>query len=261
VARFLLECTRLNLLIPWRHLVDAVGFYIFTIFLFVGIAQVLTATVPAEDRTATVGMTLISYLFWLLYVATSHSTGMNISSHATQGLLERELVNPFGHLATILVWIGARYLSWLPSFFPILFGLAALYGVDVWTPLPALLLVMMIALPFLIGLGLIYAGLAFVYRHVSSVIGMLQFILFSAALGTHLPAGDRLEPVLTWFPYTQAIRLLSGVVVDKKSFSWLIAPEQIVPYVVTSVAVLVLGVVVFVRLDEVAVRRGTLGQA
>lgn len=260
MIRFLIEQTRLELLTPFRYTLNLIGFYTFTIFIFIGIAQVLVTTTPAADRASAIGMMLMSYLFWFLYVQTSHSTGMNISYQASQGILQRQLINPFGHLTTLLVWILGRQLGYFPMFFPIMFGLAALYGVDVWTPLPTLLLIMTIAAPFLVGLGLIYAGLALVFRQVSSVIGMLQFILLPAALGTHLPAGDRLEPILTWFPYTQAIRLLSAVVVDQRDITWVLAPSQLVPYLASSLLVLGLGIALFTWLDDLALRRGTIGQ-
>lgn len=253
--------TRFFLLTPWRYPLDTLGFYVFTFMLFSGLIIGIVNFTPLERLNVTKGAILISYVFWLLYVMTAHSAATSIATFASQGVLERELITPLGHLRAILLWLIARYLAYVPQYLVIVTILIVVFQVPLsLTPLDFLGLLAVLALSFLffVGISLIFGGLALVFKQVVSVIGLFQFVFFTLSLAATRLSGW-LDQLFQWFPYTQAIRLLLLIATDKE------LPGASMLYELSllglsSLLFFLIGILVFRWMDRVAMERGLLGQ-
>lgn len=253
--------TRFFLVTPWRYPLDTLGFYVFTFMLFSGLIIGVVNFTPLEHISVTKGAILLSYVFWLLYVMTAHSAATSIATFASQGVLERELITPLGHLRAILLWLSARYLAYVPQYLVLVTILVAVFQV----PLPLappdflwLLAVLLTSFLFFAGISLIFGGLALVFKQVVSVIGIFQFLFFTLSLATTRPLGW-LDSLFQWFPYTQAIRVLLMIAGDKE-LPWTSALYELGVLGGSSLLFFAVGLLVFRWMDRVAMERGLLGQ-
>lgn len=191
---------------PWRYPLDTLGFYIFTLMLFSGLILGVTRFAPIQEIEEAKGAVLISYVFWLFYVMSAHSTSISIASLASSGTLERHLITSMGHLKVVLIWLIARYIAYVPQYIVIIVILTLIFRVQIFFSFGiviAVVAVFLVSFLFFIGLALIFTGLALVFKQVTSVIGLFQFIFFTFSLAANDPSGSWLDQVFQWFPYTQ----------------------------------------------------------
>jgi len=264
-VRYLLKILRAHFTVEFimlfRYPLDLASMYVVITLVLAGIFLGINAFVPAGQLMgATKAAIFIGYFFWTFWLLTVQSAAWEITMAANQGYLEREFLTPAGHSGTVVAKILSNSVSGLGHYLIIATVCILLFRVKLALDVPSILLVFLCCYAFLVGVGLAFAGLALVFKRIGSVISIFQMVLMVlsfAALGKFGPAA---EEVMRWFPYTHAIRLLRAVLVDGRTFAYVLEPANVGPLVAGAAFFFLAGLVVFTRLDRVAMDRGLIGQ-
>ena len=184
-----------------------------------------------------------------------------ITGEASIGTLEQLYMSP---VPTWLVFVGRVIATFVKGTV-----MVALLGVILAMILPVTLPLELAALPpfvltmvGLFGFGYAIGGLTLVFKQISSVSSLLTNVLLflnGALLPVHhSPAW--LETVAVFLPTTQGIIVLRKVVIDGASLTAVWQDGSIVFLAVQSILFLIVGWILFNIGEQVAKRRGTLGQ-
>lgn len=121
-------------------------------------------------------------------------------------------------------------------------------NIDVITILPVLILSMI----SMFGLGFMIAGISIILKQVQSFLQILQFILAGLAF---IPLSNSL--LLSYFPFVKGIDIIRSIMINGLTFSQ-IATTDIIILFVNGVVYFILGLIVFLYCERVAVRKGLL---
>lgn len=260
-ATILWAHTKANLTELLRYPLEFGTMYLIIILFLGGIFLGINAFVPAgrflgDTRTAI----FIGYMLWTFYMLTVQGATFAIIRGAREGYLERELASTYSHTTVIITKILASTLSRLIHYLLIAVVCILLFGIDVHLDAASLLVIFPLVYLFLLGLGLIFAGLSLALKRVRSLVGIIQMAIMLISFGALGSYGAFGEAVFRWIPYTQGIRLLRDVLVDGAGFAHVARPGNLLPLVVGAMVFFALGLVVFRALDRLAMRRGLIGQ-
>lgn len=227
-----------------------VTFYVIFLAMFLGISVVGDpATVDTNLRFAIVGNA-----FWIFLLMGVSSMGWELTTEATRGTLEQLAMSPVG-LRTIL---AARMVGTILVNLVIVAVMLTLTMLTAgqWLSfdLPLLALVLVPTFVGIVGLGYAVAGLALVYKQISALLQVLQFVFLAFAF---VPLS--VAPWLELAPVVKGIDMIRLALVDG-------APLQAfglrdwVSLALNGAVYLGLGLLAFGLAERRATARGLLGQ-
>ncbi len=227
-----------------------VTFYAIFLAMFLGISVIGDpASADANLRFA-----IVSNAFWFLLLMGASSMGWEITTEATRGTLEQLAMSPMG-LRLILL---ARMLGTLAVYLVItvlmLFLTMLTAGQWLSFDLPLLAAVLLPTFVAVIGLGYVVAGLALVFKQISALLQVLQFVFLAFAF---VPLS--VAPWLELAPVVKGIDMVRFALVDGATLTdfglrdWLSLAANGTVY-------LLLGLVAFGLAERRATGRGLLGQ-
>ena len=227
-----------------------VTFYAIFLAMFLGISVIGDpASADANLRFA-----IVSNAFWFLLLMGASSMGWEITTEATRGTLEQLAMSPMG-LRLILL---ARMLGTLAVYLVItvlmLFLTMLTAGQWLTFDLPLLAAVLLPTFVAVIGLGYVVAGLALVFKQISALLQVLQFVFLAFAF---VPLS--VAPWLELAPVVKGIDMVRFALVDGATLTdfglrdWLSLAANGTVY-------LLLGLVAFGLAERRATGRGLLGQ-
>ena len=227
-----------------------ITFYVIFLAMFLGISVVGDpATVEANLRFAIVGNA-----FWFLLLLGVSSMGWELTTEATRGTLEQLAMSPVG-MTRILF---ARMLGTLGVHLLITIGMLTLTMLTAgqWLSFDVPLLVAVLAPTFVsvVGLGYMVAGLALVYKQISALLQVMQFVFLAFAF---VPLS--VAPWLELAPVVKGIDMVRLGLVDGATLASFGARDW-VSLLVNGVVYLTLGLLAFWLAERRAVNRGLLGQ-
>lgn len=210
--------------------------------------RVAATTLPLENP-------LLGYLLWMYAVLCIDLAAFNVAREAQTGTLEQYLLS--GHPPVVLVTtkLVAGLVSTTVLVGTVLAVMSTVFGARLSLGGTAVL-VIALTLVGVIGFGLMLAGVVVVHKRAASLGTFLQFSLLFLT-GAIVPL-EMISPALasaaSALPLTLGIRLLREV-----TLSGHVPVTLAVGLAVNSAAYLMVGVLIFNRMDAVARRHGLLG--
>lgn len=210
--------------------------------------------VAGPTLSDSLGGIIVGLFIWTLAIVAFSGLSWNVTREAQWGTLERLFVSPHGFgsvmLTKMLVNLVFSFL-WALSLLVVMMALSGEWlTVDPLTVLPLGVL----TLASISGVGLLFAGLALLYKRIENVFQLVQwgFIgLIAAPAGTY--------PLLKLLPISQGSYLLRRAMDDGVRL-WEFAPSELAILVATSVAYLFAGYYCLYRAQRRARQNGVLGQ-
>lgn len=244
-----------------RYPLNFLTMYVIIIVLLGGIFIGMDALNPqGADLGDTKAAIFVGYMFWVFYLITIQSSAWEIARAAREGYIEREFIAPWSHTTTVLTKIVSGNTAVLVHYFIIATILILLFRVPIKVDIPTILLIIFICYFFLLGMGLIFAGLALAFKRVGNVISIIQMVIMGLSFAAVGDFGRVGNAILTWIPYSQGIRLLRAVLTKGEDFYYVLLPENILPLIIGSSIFFIVGLITFKILDSFAMKRGLIGQ-
>lgn len=250
--------TRKGVLIMWSYKFNMLTSMVSFSLIFLGINFMMG---NGQLNQATLSSTLLGYLIWYYAISAIENMSWNLRDEMQCGQLEQLYMSP----APAQVLLLGRALSTFgitTAMVAIVAGvMAATFGAVLplrWEALPVFVLTM----AGLFGFGYALGGATLVYKQT----GPLSNILTNALLflnGAILPVDrlpDWLQSVARVLPSTQGIVVLRRVMLGGESLAAVWADGSLAWLVVHSTVLFVAGWLIYKGCEQVAQRRGSLGQ-
>ncbi|MDS0260331.1 ABC transporter permease [Haloarcula sp. S1CR25-12] len=231
----------------WFDTLAAIGVnYTIFVLLFLGVRTVVPAIIDGNLTAIIIG-----YFVWSMSWGSFQSSARTLKREAEWGTLEQTTMSPFGLFAVLTARIAAKLLFTLSR--GVLILALLLVTTQHWisldpVSLPPLVLVTMVSAT---GLGYAFGGLALVYKRVSSVFIIVQFLLIGAV-------GAPSSPLAKLLPLAWGTDLLVLVVTEGTPI-WQLPPTDLLGVTAVSAGYLLFGYLAFRYAIAVSKRRGILG--
>jgi ABC-2 type transport system permease protein len=227
-----------------------VTFYCIFLVMFFGV-RVIGDPGNADEN---IRFLIVSNAFWFLLLLGISSMGWEITTEATRGTLEQLYMSPVPAwrimLARIVSTVGINLLIMIAMIF--LSMLTAGKSLNL-APLP-IILIMIPTLTSIIGLGFVAGGLAVVFKQVSALLQILQFVFLGLAFVPLAAA-----PWLEFAPVVKGIDLIRNVMINNLTLAQITAADW-VSLLLNAAVYFGLGLAVFLLCERRALNRGLLGQ-
>ena len=227
-----------------------VTFYAIFLAMFLGI----TVIGDPGAAEANLRFAIVGNAFWFLLILGINSMGYEITTEATRGTLEQLAMSPVG-MATILF---ARMVGTLAVYLLITAAMLVLTmataGQWLAFDVPLLLCILLPTFVGVMGIGYAFAGLALVYKQVSAILQISQFVFLGMAF---VPLA--LAPSLELAPIVKGIDMVRAAMIDGAGFGDF-GLRDWGSLAVNALVYFTLGLLAYRLAERRAVGRGLLGQ-
>ena len=236
---------------------DILSFYILFIALFFGMKFFGSAmeVTPIKLGETLEGFVAGYFLWTIMYMAYS-DTAYSITNDANKGTLEQISMSHMGLHNIIIVRSLTDLAVNLLICFAVLFSIMA--TTNYWLNINIFELIILIILGIfsILGIGLIFGGLALIFKKIQSLLNIVQYFL----IGIVITGAREFESVLTWImPFRAATEGIYRITIGEESilnFSVM----DISKIIVNSAVYFIVGLFIFNQCSLIAKKRGLLGQ-
>ena len=227
-----------------------VTFYAIFLAMFLGISVIGDpASADANLRFA-----IVSNAFWFLLLMGASSMGWEITTEATRGTLEQLAMSPMGLRLILFTRMLGTLAVYLVITVLMLFLTMLTAGQWLSFDLPLLAAVLLPTFVAVIGLGYVVAGLALVFKQISALLQVLQFVFLAFAF---VPLS--VAPWLELAPVVKGIDMIRLGLVEGVALSAFGARDW-ASLALNGAAYLALGLLAFGLAERRARSRGLMGQ-
>lgn len=199
---------------------------------------------------------VIGYFLWTVMVMAYSSTAYSVINDANRGTLEQISMSNLGlHNILIVRSITDSIVNLLVSF-AVLFSIMATtnYWLDIkiWQ----ILIVILMGIFSILGLSLIFAGLALIFKQIQSLLNIIQYFLIGLVI-VQTNHYHSLTSIL--LPFRPTIESIYRIAINGESFM----AFSLIDFGVmigNSIVYLGIGLFLFNKCSEIARRKGLLGQ-
>lgn len=237
-----------------RYLLDTVmqlvlG-YVFFLTLFMGVRLVGGSGATSGENLAAI---VVGMIVWLTALRAFRGVAGRLSSEAAQGTLEQLAMSPVGLSAVLLYQALVQFTIQIVQVGVLLTVIMATTGKWLHLPILSVLPLLFLTVAGAQGIGFAMGGMALVFKRVSSVFLLFQYI-FIALVAIPVSA----HPVMRYLPLSWGAYLIRRVMADGASLFSL--PIGAVLLLIANTAVWFgLGFGVYKLFENVARERGLLG--
>lgn len=194
---------------------------------------------------------VFGFLLWAFASTAYMSVTRTVVDDTQKGYIEQLFINPKGFTAILFVKTMVELLSAL--LFMTLMAYLVMWLTGNWLDINFLrfFLVLIIAAPSLIGLGLFVSGFALVFKRVDTIGQMLALALMALVALDGLPFGP-----LSFLPFTPGVSLARDWVLQHSDINLL----DVLIVFANSVIYFAIGSIVFKHFEKVAKRKNLIGQ-
>lgn len=222
------------------------GNYVLFVLMFVGGRTVAPALI--DDNLTGI---IVGWFVWTMSFSSFQQSAQTLTREATWGTLEQMYMNPLGLFPVVAARIVVQLLFTLATGALMLVALMATTGhwivIDPITVFPLAFVTMASAT----GLGFAFGGLALIYKRISSLFLVVQFLLL-AAIGTPEATITNALP-LSWGTALIIRTMEDGIVI------WQLSALDLFGATLVAVGYLGFGYAVFGYSITIAKRRGIMG--
>lgn len=204
---------------------------------------------------------LVGFLLWSFALTLIGIFAEDISGSAVVGVLEQLFLTPTGILRYLICMaIGRTLLQIVPTAILLVIVLLTT-GIRLILDPTAIIVILLLTIAGFYGLGLLFGGLALLYKRIGPVTAMVRGALLFAS-GALIPI-DKFPPYLQTvcklFPMTQGLIMLRKVTVNGDTLWALIQNGDMSLLVINSLSYLFLGLAVFKIMENLSRDRGVIG--
>lgn len=254
------EEIRRDFIIHRRYWMDQLSFAV-TVYLFFVILVVMGGAMAGQALgNEAKASTLVGMMMWQLSLGCFGVLGWSFYNEAAAGTLEHLYLSPAGVTTVFLARSVANFLSTL-SVMVVSGALGMLTtGVRLHLPLPALAVILPLAVAGTYGFGFMVAALTLTFKRTQQLMNLTQFF-FLFFTGSVIPL-EQMHPVIRAFgetlPVTAGIRALRAVTIQGAALADV--SGDLLRMVFSSAVWLAIGVAVYAQADRRARLRGSIGQ-
>ena len=260
-ALFLAELRR-TLALMRRYPVNTVSTIIVLWMFFMGLvlgSRAIAGAVGPASPVAT-GTSLVGFLIWFYAIAAIMGIAGDVAMESQTGTIEQVYLSPFG---PPLIFVTRQVAGLVMTTIQII-GIALLAilvtSVSVHWKLDQMIPILLIMMFGLYGVGLIFGGLALIFKQIGNLLAIIQFALLFITMA---PIEDLHGPIRLFakgFPLSQGAAMLREVAQGRTGLGSLWTSRDLLYLLICSAIYLIIGIVIYGRLDAYARRRGTIGQ-
>ncbi len=237
-----------------RYLPDTISmlvtFYAIFLLLFLGIRVVGDPASMDEN----IRYVIISNAFWMLLLIAFLNMAGELANEAMRGTLEQIYMSPVPAWRIVLARAVSTLLQTLVMVIVIIVLGMLTSGQWLSFSLPGALLLAIPTLASVLGLGLMAAGMALVYKQIGSFLQIAQFGLMALAF-TPLTA----FPLLEYLPAVKGLDLIRQLMMGDTSLAMIQGSEWL-SVTLNAIAYFAAGLLVFRLFERHALRGGLLGK-
>jgi ABC-2 type transport system permease protein len=227
-----------------------ITFYAIFLAMFLGI------TVVGDPATAEQNLrfAIVGNAFWFLLLLGVNSMGWEITTEATRGTLEQIAMSPIGMSWILLARMTGTFLAYLVITALMLLATMATSGQWLHLDVPLLLAILLPTFFGVMGIGFAMAGLAVVFKQISSILQVSQFVFLALAF---VPLA--VAPWLELAPFVKGIDMVRASTIFGHGFADF-GGRDWGSLMLSGAVYFVLGLFAFHAAERRAVTRGLLGQ-
>jgi ABC-2 type transport system permease protein len=199
---------------------------------------------------------VIGYFLWTIMVIAYSSTAYSVINDANRGILEQISMSSLGlHNILIVRSITDSIINLLVSF-AVLFSIMATtnYWLDI--NVGQILIVILMGIFSILGLSLIFAGLALIFKQIQSLLNIVQYFLIALVI-IQTDHNHSLTSIL--LPFRPTIESVYRITINGESFmNFSLIDFGIM--VGNSIVYLGIGLFLFNKCSKIARKKGLLGQ-
>lgn len=250
---------RMNFLLMIRYRVDfvaqIVGMYLFFVVIFYG-GQAAVENV-ADAGIGALGSTLdaliVGWFLWTMAQAAYFSLAGEVTQESRWGTLEQLYMSPHGFGTIMLTKVCVNVILSLAMgavmLALILLTTGRTLSLDILTIVP----IAVLSLCSVLGLGFVFGGLTLIYKKITSVGQLMQFVILGLVAA---PVAE--FSALSVLPLVQGSAMLQAAMRDGVRL-WEFSPLELGLLAGTAVVYFLIGYVVFQLCSHVARDRGVMG--
>lgn len=243
-----------DLIETWRYGFELasgiLALFVLFLLVFYG-ARALIGSGPGQGDT--LSAIVVGYLVWMLAILAYSQTMDALVQEATAGTLEQLAMSPFGLVWAVVMRFLGSLLTQLALILVVLVLMMASTGRWLNLDLVSIVPLLLLTLGGVYGLGLMFGGMALVFKRMQSFLQIFQF-LFVALVAV---PPERV-PVFKYLPLAWGNRLIGRVMIDDDSLFAMPATD-VAFLVVHAAAWIALGTLAFRAFEKVARDRALLG--
>nr|WP_211342378.1 ABC transporter permease [Aquisalibacillus elongatus] len=225
-------------------------------FYFIFLAMLLGIHVVGDPQQidTNVQYVIVNYVIWFFMLTIMQDLGYVILFEAQRGTLEQLFMSPLGMWRILLARIIANLVIYGVIVSVLLVLSMATAGEWLVFRIDVVLPIFLISILGMLGIGFMLAGLAIIFKQIQSVLNVLQFILMGLAF---VPLS--VAPYLIFAPLVKGIDMVRHVMIH--GYTWLdFSFWDYSALILNSAFYLVLGVVIYLKSEKVAMEKGLLSQ-
>lgn len=243
---------RKELLLLYRYRVNTAA-YLLTLYGFFLLIFFGGRTIGGDAFDDSLGAVIIGYFLVTMSFTAYNELAFTFSREAAWGTLEQLYMSEVGFNRTMVLIAIVQVLVSFAWGTLMLIAMLLTTGEQIAINLVSVVPIAVLAIVSVLGLGFAFGGAAVLYKRISSVFNLVQFVFLGL-----VAAPVEQYPLLKYLPLTQGSYLLQLVMEDGHTI-WEIPTNELLILGGVAVGYSLLGYVVFDKFVAVARQRGVMG--
>lgn len=241
----------------FNTLSDILSFYALFIAMFAGIKVFgESMKVSSVSFGNSIEGLIVGYFLWNIMVLAYSDTANNIVADANRGTLEQLNMSNLGLSSILIVRSICNILINLLISFILLFLIMITTRHWLNINIISILIPIFIGIFSILGISLIFGGLALIFKSIKSLLNIIQYFL----IGLVLPVPENINHIISIvLPFRPSIDAVYRIMINKDSFT-IFSITNFMIMLVNSIIYFAIGLLIFNLCSKAARKRALLGQ-
>lgn len=224
--------------------------FIIFYLIFFGV-KVVSGSAPNFGETID-GIT-VSYFMWIMFLASFQGVAYEIIEEAQRGTLEQLFMSPISFEFQMVFRMFGDFCFNIITFMPLMYFAAFTTGRTLGFDLITLLYLIILGSFCALSVGLIFGGMALIFKKISSFLQILTFVFLAILMF------DLKNVWYRFLPMVQATSMMRKMAIEGTKIYQFPIEEHFILWIAAG-AYLLLGLIIFKVFEKRAMVLGTLGQ-
>ncbi|NFF81611.1 hypothetical protein FC764_10235 [Clostridium botulinum] len=199
---------------------------------------------------------VVGYFLWTIMLMAYSDTANNVINDANTGTLEQISMSNLGLYNILFARSICNLILDLFVCFVILLIIMFITGYWINIDVVSLLIIIFIGIFSILGISLVFGGLALIFKKIKSILNIIQYFLLGLIIP---PLGAFNDTISALLPFRKAIEEVFKITMGGLSFMDFSIGEYSV-MIVNSLAYFIIGILIFKLCSYIAKKNGLLGQ-
>ncbi|WP_066506728.1 hypothetical protein [Abyssisolibacter fermentans] len=236
---------------------DILSFYFLFIAMFFGVklfgASMNVSPVSLGD---TLEGFVVGYFLWIIMIMVYSDTAYSITNDASRGTLEQISMSNLGLQSVLIVRSISNLIINFLICYTVLVSIMATTNYWLKINVGQLLILVLLGIFSILGIALVFGGLALIFKKVQSLLNIVQYFLIVLVLPGQRTLGSLAASIL---PFRPTIDKVYQTILGEQSLSAFPLTDYVI-LIGNSAVYFIIGLLVFNRCSKIARKRGLLGQ-